>query len=201
MSVYIIKTNQLITIFNSMSKIQRNICVRMKEVFFPIVFFTIDIFITVTFLTESKIVHSIVEIKEFMMKYKMCDTGTYFYIERTSLIILSVFCSVQAFQARHLPANFHETYYIFLGMFTTLVILLLSIPLRANFRMDEQNIFVQSCTMFCINMVLITINYGYKIFIILFQKHRNRRETFQKEILESIKRDILQRKRPTDSKI
>ena len=201
MSVYIIKTNQLITIFNSMSKIQRNICVRMKEVFFPIVFFTIDIFITVTFLTESKIVHSIVEIKESMMKYKMCDTGTYFYIERTSLIILSVFCSVQAFQARHLPTNFHETYYIFLGMFTTLVILLLSIPLRANFRMDGQNIFVQSCTMFCINMVLITINYGYKIFIILFQKHRNRRETFQKEILESIKRDIIQRKRPTDSKI
>lgn len=201
MSVCIIKTNQLITIFNSMSKIQRNICVRMKEVFFPIVFFTIDIFITVTFLTESKIVHSIVEIKESMMKYKMCDTGTYFYIERTSLIILSVFCSVQAFQARHLPTNFHETYYIFLGMFTTLVILLLSIPLRANFRMDGQNIFVQSCTMFCINMVLITINYGYKIFIILFQKHRNRRETFQKEILESIKRDIIQRTRPTDSKI
>ena len=201
MSVYIIKTNQLITIFNSMSKIQRNICVRMKEVFLPIVFLTIDIFITVTFLTESKIVHSIVEIKESMMKYKMCHIGMYFYIERTSLIILSVFCSIQAFQARRLPTNFHETYYIFLGIFATLVILLVSIPLEANFRMDGQNIFVQSCIMFCINMVLITINYGYKIFIILFQKHRNRRETFQKEILESIKRDVIERTRPIDSKI
>ena len=200
MSVYIIKTNQLITIFDSMSKIQRNICVRMKEVFFPIVFLTIDTFITVTILIESKIVHSILEIKESMMKYKICDIGTYFYIERTSLIILSVFCSIQAFQARRLPTNFHETYYIFLGMFTTLVILLLSIPLQANFRMDGQNIFVQSCTMFCINMVLITINYGYKIFIILFQKHRNRPEAFQKEILESIKRDIIERTRPISSK-
>ena len=124
-------------------------------------------FITVIFLTTyKKLEFGIFEQTYFLIKYKYCDAGTYFYVDHTSVVILSIVCSVQAFLARRLPENY---------MFTTTNLLLLSIPLDASFNTDGQKIFVNSLVKYSANISLISTAYGYKIHIMLFQKHRNKR--------------------------
>lgn len=70
-------------------------------------------------------------------------------------------------------------------MFTTTILLLLLIPLNASFSRNDQRIFVNSVMIYSTNMVLISTVYGYKIHIILFQRHLNTKEAFQKTMLES----------------
>ena len=196
MSIYIIKTNQLLAIFQSSTKIKKNVCLTFKQAAFPATYITANIFVTVVFLTTyKKFEYGIFEQTDFLIKYKYCDTGTYFYLDLTSVIILSIVCSVQAFLARTLPANYNETYYIFLGMFTTTNLLLLSIPLDAGFDTDGQKSFVNSLVMYSANMALISIAYGYKIHIMLFQKHRNTKEAFQKIMHKAMQDNLRKLKR------
>ena len=85
--------------------------------------------------------------------------------------------------ARRLP----ETNYIFLAMFTTTNLLLLSIPLDVNFNVDGRKLFANSSLMYAANLTLHLVAYGYKINIILFQKERNTKETFQRNMQEAMK--------------
>ena len=192
MSIYIVKTNQLLKIFKSSAKINRSICSALKEASFPIVYICANGFITVIYLTlYHKYEYGIYQAKDPILKYNYCNLATYFYIDTSFVITLSMICSVQAFLARKLPSNFNETYYIFLGMFTTTVLLVFSIPLNGSFRHDGQKTFVNSFVIYCANMALISIAYGYKIHIMLFQKHRNTKEAFQRSMRQAMQKYIL----------
>ena len=85
-------------------------------------------------------------------------------------------------------------------MFTTTILLLLSIPLSASFKRDGQKIFVNSVMIYSANIALISIAYGYKIHIILFQKHLNTKEAFQKIMLESIQKTVKKQTRSHNHK-
>ena len=76
-------------------------------------------------------------------------------------------------------------------MFTTTVLLVFSIPLNGSFRHDGQKTFVNSFVIYCANMALISIAYGYKIHIMLFQKHRNTKEAFQRSMRQAMQKYIL----------
>ena len=128
--------------------------------------------------------------KESLIKYKYCNTASYFYVDVSLVIILSVICSIKAFLARKLPADYNETCYIFLAMFTSTIFLLLSVPLDASYRGDGQNIFVNSCMVFATNMSLISIAYGYKVHIMLFERHKNTKEAFQATRFTNIQRKL-----------
>ena len=80
-----------------------------------------------------------------------------------------------------------ETNYIFLAMFTNTNLLLLSIPLDANFNVEGRKLFVNSSLMYAANLTLRSVAYGYKINIILFQKERNTKEAFQRNMQEAMK--------------
>ena len=192
MSIYIVKTNQLLKIFKSNAKIKRSICSALKEASFPIVYICANGFITVIYLTlYHKYEYGIYQAKDPILKYNYCNMVSYFYTDTSLVITLSMICSVQAFLARKLPSNFNETYYIFLGMFTTTILLVFSIPLNGSFSHDGQKIFVNSFVIYCANLALISIAYGYKIHIMLFQKHRNTKETFQRRMREAIQKNIF----------
>ena len=190
MSIYIIKTNQLITIFQSNTVIKKTVLFRLKEITLPAIYLTSNIFITTILVSELKIGYKIFEIQASLLRYKYCNLDTYFYFDVISLVTLSVICSIQAFRARKLPANYNETYYIFLGMFTTTILLLVSIPLNASFDKDGQKRFANSCIIYCTNIALISITYGYKIFIMIFQKERNTTESFQKILLKCMQEKV-----------
>ena len=187
MSVYIIKTNQLLTIFQSSVKIKKTVGLTLKEAAFPVAYNTASIFVDVIYLAlYHKYEHGVHQTNGSLFIYNYCKMTSYFYIGTIFLIALSIICSVQAFLARKLPANFNETYYIFLGMFTTTILLLLSIPLNGSFDYDGQKIFVNSIVIYFANIALMSIAYGYKIHIMLFQKHRNTKEAFQKSMREAM---------------
>ena len=84
-------------------------------------------------------------------------------------------------------------------MFTTTILLLLSIPLHASYGKDGRHMFVNSCIIYAANISLITIAYGYKIYIILFRKHLNTREIFNKNRLEAIKKKVEEQTTATGS--
>ena len=52
--------------------------------------------------------------------------------------------------------------------------------------------FINSRIIYAANISSITIAYGYKIYIILFQKYLNTREAFNKNRLEAIKKKVEQ---------
>ena len=192
MSIYIVKTNQLLKIFKSSAKIQRNIGSALKEASFPMVYICVNGFITVIYLTlYHKYEYGTYQAKDPLLKYNYCNMASYFYIDTNLVSILSMICSVQAFLARKLPSSFNETYYIFLGMFTTTILLVLSIPLNGSFDHDGQKIFVNTLVTYFANIALISIAYGYKIHIILFQKRRNTREAFQRSMREAMQKYIV----------
>ena len=76
-------------------------------------------------------------------------------------------------------------------MFTTTILLVLSIPLNGSFNYDGQNIFVNSIVIYFANMALISIAYdgnnNNKINM-LFQKHRNTKEAFQRSMREAMEK-------------
>ena len=76
-------------------------------------------------------------------------------------------------------------------MFTTTILLVLSIPLNGSFNYDGQNIFVTSIVIYFANMALISIAYdgnnNNKINM-LFQKHRNTKEAFQRSMREAMEK-------------
>ena len=191
MSVYIIKTNQLLTVFQSTIKVQRSVSLTLKESIFPVAFLTTNILITIIFFTiYSEFKFGLLEIKDSPVISKYCNLSTYFYLDITLVTIQSVSCSIKAFIARKLPTNYNETYYIFLVMFTTTILLLVAIPLRESFNQDGEIIFVDSCIIYSANMALISIAYGYKTWIILFQKQYNTIEAFQKVLFKMMQENV-----------
>ena len=192
MSIYIVKTNQLLKIFKSSAKIKRSICSALKEASFSIVYICANGFMTIIYLTvHHKYEYGICQAKDPLLKRSYFNMTSYFYIDTSFVIILSMICSVEVFLAWRLPSNFNETYHIFLGMFTTTILLVLSIFLNGSFSNDGQKIFVNSVVIYCENMALMSIAYGYKIHIMLFQKHRNTKEASQRKMREAIQKNIF----------
>ena len=190
LSIYIIKTNQLLTIFKSTLRVERTQFLKLKELFFPFLNLVINAFVTVMLLTEFKYQFGILEDTASLVRYQYCNMNVYLNVDILFLMLLTLGCSIQSFWARKLPANFNETYYIFLGMFASVILTALYFPLNASFSKDGQKIFVNSCIIFSINMALMIITYGYKIVIILFQKDKNTKEVFQKIMLECIQKEV-----------
>ena len=138
-------------------------------------------FLLVIFLTiYKKFEFVIFEKTDDLIQYNYCDMQTYFHTDVASAIILSVVCSVKAFRARKLPANYNETYYIFLGIFATTNLLMLSIPLDASFNTDGGKVFVNSFAMYSANMAFISIACGYKIQVCYFRNTKTQKKLSKK---------------------
>ena len=163
----------------------------MKEIFFPVIYLAVNIFVAIIVLVAFRgDEYGLRQVENTVEKHIYCKMAVYFYVDLTLVLVLSVVCSIQSFLARKLPTNYNEAYYIFLTMFTTTIFLLLSIPLYASYSKDGQNAFVNSCMIYTANIALITIAYGYKIFMMLFQEHLETREAFKKSMMETIRRKV-----------
>ena len=171
---------------------KRSICSALKEASFPIVYICANETTTVVYVTlYHKYEYGTYQAKDPILKYNYCNMESYYYIDTCFVIILSMICSVQAFVARKLPSNFNKTSYIFLGMFTATVLLVLSILLNGSFDHDGQKIFVNSIVIYCANMAMLSIAYGYKIHVLLFEKHRNTKEVFQRCMRKAMENNMV----------
>ena len=107
---------------------------------------------------------------------------SFFYIDAVTVIFVSVICSIKAFSARRLPSNYNEMEFIFLGTFTLTIQMLLSLILHANFQNEGIVIFVDSLMVFFASFSVLTITYGYKVYIVLFHKNKNTTVAFKSKL-------------------
>ena len=191
--IYIIKTNQLLTIFHSKIKIERNACITLKEIYFSITYLSVNIFTTLAVLLHRKLEYGILQPDDSLVRYQYCKMATYFYTEMTAMLILSIICIFQGFFARKLPAHFNETCCVYLGMFPISVLLMVSIILCESFTKDGLNILAASCLFYVINIALLSVTYGNKIFFILFKNHQNTSSAFQEMMMKNIEKDVTEK--------
>ena len=183
--IYIIKTNQLLSVFQSKTMLRRTVFLKLREMLIPGMFLTANSFLTLILFEEFNVTYGILKGKNGLVRYKYCNVSFQFYIDILSVISMSVICSIQAFRSRHLPANYNEAKYVTVAMFTSTIFLILSIPLDASLRSKGISILVDSYVIYCTNVAVLSITYGYKIFIILFQKEKNISKYFQEKTFQS----------------
>ena len=199
MSIYLIKMHQLITIFKSQVVIEKTIIITAKELILPALYMSVNFLITGILLETFRFEYRILEIQASLLRYRYCNIDNFLYFDIISLTTFSIICCIQAFRARKLPANYNETYYVFVGMFTTALLFLVLIPLNASFDKDGRKMFASSAITYCTNIALISITYGYKIVIMIFQKEKNTAEVFQKILLKHM-REKVKKKTPSENK-
>lgn len=183
--IYIIKTNQLLSVFKSKTMLRRTVFLKLREMLIPGMFLTANSFLTLILFEEFNVIYGILKGKNGLVRYKYCNVSFQFYIDILSVISMSVICSIQAFRSRHLPANYNEAKYVTVAMFTSTIFLILSIPLDASLRSKGISILVDSYVIYCTNVAVLSITYGYKIFIILFQKEKNISKYFHEKTFQS----------------
>ena len=183
--IYIIKTNQLLSVFKSKTMLRRTVFLKLREMLIPGMFLTANSLLTLILFEEFNVSYGILKGKNGLVRYKYCNVSFQFYIDILSVISMSLICSIQAFCSRHLPANYNEAKYVTVAMFTSTIFLILSIPLDASLRSKGISILVDSYVIYCTNVAVLSITYGYKIFIILFQKEKNISKYFQEKTFQS----------------
>ena len=183
--IYIIKTNQLLSVFQSKTMLRRTVFLKLREMLIPGMFLTANSLLTLILFEEFNVSYGILKGKNGLVRYKYCNVSFQFYIDILSVISMSLICSIQAFRSRHLPANYNEAKYVTVAMFTSTIFLILSIPLDASLRSKGISILVDSYVIYCTNVAVLSITYGYKIFIILFQKEKNISKYFQEKTYQS----------------
>ena len=183
--IYIIKTNQLLSVFKSKTVLRRTDFLKLREMLIPGMFLTANSLLTLILFEEFNVTYGILKGKNGLVRYKYCNVSFQFYIDILSVISMSLICSIQAFRSRHLPANYNEAKYVTVAMFTSTIFLILSIPLDASLRSKGISILVDSYVIYCTNVAVLSITYGYKIFIILFQKEKNISKYFQEKTFQS----------------
>ena len=105
---------------------------------------------------------------------------SFFYIAVITVIFVSVICSIKAFSGRRLPSNYNEMKFIFLGTFTLTIQMLLSLILQANFQNGGTVILM----VFFPSFSVLTITYGYKVYIILFRKNKSTTAAFKSKLFD-----------------
>ena len=181
-AIHFVKINQLLTIFQSTKRIRRKHFVKASEVVVPGAFIVANTLLDIIHLVHSTFEFGIFEKKAEYLRLRYCQMTSFFYIDAVTVIFVSVICSIKAFSGRRLPSNYNEMEFTFLGTFTLTMQMLLSLILHANFQNEGIVIFVDSLMVFFASFSVLTITYGYKVYIILFHKNKNTTVAFKSKL-------------------
>ena len=192
-AIWMIKTDQILSVFRTTNKVKRRHFVKPSEIAVPGVFITCNILMNVAILTQCSFQFGVYEITSAVVRLKYCKMSFFFYIDSTAIIFLSIICSIKAFHGRHLPSNYNEMKYIFLSMFTLSIQLALSFMLHANFQHEGIVILTDSVLLQFASLSVLSITYGYRIYIILFQRHKNSTDVFRAKLFDRIYYDLSQK--------
>ena len=183
-----VKINQIISVFRATNKVKRRHFVKPSEIIVPGVFIACIILMNVGIMTQCSFQFGVYEITSAVWRLKYCKMS--FFL---ALICLSIICSIKAFHGRHLASNYNEMKYIFLSMFTLSIQLALSIILHANFQHEGIAILIDSVLLHFASLSVLSITYGYKINIVLFQRHKNSTDVFRAKLFDRIYDDLSQK--------
>ena len=93
-------------------RIDKNVCLTIKEIFFPVIYLAVSIFVAFIVLVVYKgDEYGLIRTTNTMEKYIYCKMTVYLYVDLTLVLVISAICSIQSFLARKLPTNYNESYY------------------------------------------------------------------------------------------
>ena len=111
-----------------------------------------------------------------------CNTDTHIHIQVIYLIFMAVICIIQGLRARTLPENYSETNSIVIAMFFTIVILTVYFPIYLSQPNPYDKTIANMLLVILLNIIIVMIMYGYKLYIVLFCQHLNTKRIFQRNV-------------------
>ena len=188
MSITIGKTQKLVFAFQSKVRIDQNTVLISKatEIFISLVCVIVQAIISfVSFLDNNPETQTFSNHQD-LSRMTFCKNKIHFLHQFLFVILLSVFCCVQAFRSRNLPNYYNQTAQIIYAMYIIIIIIIVRFLIIYIHHYVAQT-FLDALFILLINNTLLLLGFSQSIFIALFRKEVNTVEHFRSIIMENIK--------------
>ncbi|XP_057305948.1 metabotropic glutamate receptor 8-like [Hydractinia symbiolongicarpus] len=177
-SIILIKAELLLRIFNAKFRINKTHARVTTSMEFGIVACATLTFSLIQIILYQERPIVVKEIFDFANKRKeiTCDFDMHLSATVIYLILLSLICGFQAFRARKLPDIFNEGSFIMYAVFVSSVNMVLIIFLTQYAQDATTKTFVRFIFIFSTNFFLLSVMFGYKVWVIWFQTESTQSE-------------------------
>ena len=131
LSVTFVKTSFILKIFcNTVHQTQQEVRYMKTSAYTAVAVLSISPALIQVVLLQWKPIKTTVNINPSAAEIEeTCETEVHYGFQVIYYIVLQLLCGVQAFRARNLPSNYHEALYISFAMFSSAIVLILTIPI------------------------------------------------------------------------
>ena len=186
LSVLLVKSQKLLTAFNS--KIIVSKCQIARTMYQQIGIVLLNMVISVALFAMSlKFLPVLIKSKHWPLRLtitKYCDSNLHMSIQLTFQICLQIACFVPGYKGRNLPSVFNEAMVIVYVSFSMVCTSLVVFPIQFFQKDPNDKYLVEMVASHCISLVQLVLIYGTKVYIMLFQPHKNTKEYFRRQTME-----------------
>lgn len=191
-SILFMKSNRVLMIIQSRLRVRQKDVNRLMfwHVATWLLFNVIGAFIAYVCILQ---VTSNVSARLDMVKLTMdlfCTDGAQVNVQIYYHLALQILPAVQAFRGRNLPGPFNEAMIIVYTTFITIVTYVAMQPIYHFQDVESNKATVQCCTLVLINLVQLALFYWKKVFVVVFQRHKNTKEYVRTRVQEKILVDM-----------
>lgn len=194
-AVTMIKTQKLVFIFHAKIRVSRKQTQISKTMEIFLIFLVLCVqscIATISFLlNKTRVTLENLEKEIHLLK---CDTEEEFMIQLLFAFLLILMSLLQAFRARSLPENFHETKLIMVAMFMSVILVTIFLPIRLNVVRQREKLYLDIFMVTLINATRLTVMYLCKAWVILMFPQRNTPVVFkhnlQMHAMQNLTKDL-----------
>ena len=192
MAIMFLKTDRIVRIFNSKSRLTKRSRLLSNKVQFMLtfVFTLIPLVGTIIWLIVRPLYVALEMVEETNVVY--CENEEACQVVQLSyVLLLALLCTYEAFNARKLPESFNEAKYICFSMFAFVLMWVGYIPVCLDI-IGSTKQFMTCLFILIINFLTVMLIYLPKLNIILLHPDHNRHESFRKATLNTCLKDARQ---------
>ena len=192
MSITIGKTQKLLFAFQSKVRLDHHAVLISKatEICISLVCITAQVIISFVSMLGSYSLTQTSQIIDDRSQITFCKTKSNFLHQFTFIIVLSLFCCVQAFRSRNLPYYYSQAKQIVYAMYITIIIIAVRYPIIHS-QDDGSQVFLNAVFILSINDTLLLLTFTQPVFVALFRKKKNTTHHFRNIIMKNIVQNSL----------
>ena len=187
MSITIGKTQKLLFAFQSKVRLDHHTVLISKatEICISLVCVTTQVIISFVSMLGSCSLTQTSQSSDDLSQITFCKTKSNFLHQFTFIIVLSLFCCVQAFRSRNLPHYYNQAKQIVYAMYITIIIIAVRYPIIHS-QDDGSQVFLNAVFILLINDTLLLLTFTQPVFVALFRKKKNTTHHFRNIIMKNI---------------
>lgn len=195
LSVMLVKSEQLVRIFNSKVRITSRDIRVMKAVSSVTLFFTsmVEICLTAALLVIVRVKVTTTYYLNDLTKELGCDLTIYVLVQSLYNIILILIIGCTAFRCRKLPGKYNDAHSILYALFFMTLFIVLAIPFRMSAPNGYWKVFVLYLLIYGANFSNLCFGYAYKVWIAWQEPNKNTEIVFKASILKNVRNDVNRR--------